>query len=272
MTKYLSSYKILLESKRGGIFLYITFLGTGTSIGVPMIGCDCPTCSSSDPKNRRYRSSIYIEIDNLKLLIDTPPEMRLQFLENNITEVNSILFTHAHADHIMGFDDIRAINRLQQEEIPCYGNQDTIKEIERIFDYIFNTSQIGGGIPRVILNTVNLTFKISNVTIIPLPVKHGELDILGYKIGEMAYITDCSHIPSSTMNLLSNIEVLIIDALRYKPHPTHMNIEEVLSIIDKLKVNKAYLTHLSHDLEHNNVNKKLPANVQLAYDKFRIKV
>lgn len=252
--------------------MYITFLGTGTSIGVPLVGCNCPTCSSSNPKNRRYRSSIYIEVDNLKLLIDTSPEMRLQFLENDITAVDSILFTHAHADHIMGFDDIRAINRLQKGKIPCYGNENTILEIKRVFNYIFSTSQIGGGIPHITLNTVNSTFEISGVPIVPLPVKHGKLDILGYKIGRVAYITDCSTIPFSTMDLLTDIDVLIIDALRYKSHPTHMNIEEALNVVNTLKVKSAYFTHLSHKLEHNTVNKKMPSNVQLAYDRLRIEV
>ncbi len=250
----------------------ITFLGTGTSHGVPLVGCNCSTCTSNDPRDRRYRSAIYIQLSDLSILIDTPPELRLQLLENKIRKIDAVLFTHPHADHLMGFDDLRAINRLQKEEIYCYGNKMTINRIENIFDYIFNQIQLGGGIPEVILRKVDASFRINNTSVIPLPVKHGKLDIFGYKIGELAYITDCSFIPKETFSLLSDIKVLIIDALRYRPHPTHMNIEEALEVVDRLNVDRAYFTHLSHDLKHQKVNNELPSYVQLAYDGLQLEI
>ncbi|OCL27685.1 MBL fold metallo-hydrolase [Orenia metallireducens] len=244
----------------------ITFLGTGTSHGVPVIGCECPTCISEDSKNKRYRSSIYIEVDNTSLLIDTPPELRLQLLENNIRKVDAVLFTHPHADHLMGFDDLRGINRLQSSSIPCYGNKMTIEEIEKVFSYILNPIQIGGGIPQVTLHKVNTEFEINSNIITPIPVKHGGLDIFGYRIDKFAYLTDCSYIPENSFTLLEGIKLLVIDALRYRSHSTHMNIEEALKIADRLGVSKAYFTHLSHDLEYNKVNSELPDHVKLAYD------
>ena len=252
--------------------MQITFLGTGTSHGVPVIGCECATCMSDDFKNKRYRSSIYIELEDSSLLIDTPPELRLQLLDNNIRKIDAVLFTHPHADHLMGFDDLRGINRLQRSSIPCYGNSMTIKEIERVFSYIFNPIQIGGGVPEVTLHRVNTDFEIDGNIINPIPIKHGDLDILGYRIGKFAYITDCSYIPESSFALLDGIELLVIDALRYRPHSTHMNIEQALKVVNRLGVSKAYFTHLSHDLEHNKVNSELPDYVQLAYDGLKVEI
>ena len=248
----------------------ITFLGTGTSYGIPIVGCNCKTCKSKNPKNNRFRSSIFIQLPDVSLIIDTPPEFRLQLLQNNISDTDAILFTHSHADHLMGFDDIRAFNKLHNKTIPCYGNSKTIDRIKKAFNYIFNCDQIGGGIPEVSLKVINSKFKINQTDIIPLPVKHGQLDIFGYKINKMAYITDCSSIPDSTLNLIKDINVLIIDALRYKPHSTHMNIREAVNLIQTLDVNQAYLTHLSHDIEHEQTNSELPDNIQLAYDGLKI--
>lgn len=252
--------------------MHLTFLGTGTSHGIPIIGCTCPTCQSDNQKNKRYRSSIHINVADKDILIDTPPEIRLQLLNNHITNIDLILFTHAHADHIMGFDDIRAINRLKKAAIPCYGNEDTINRLRHVFDYIFNPVQIGGGIPQVTLNIKENKFTYQDIEITPLPVKHGKIEILGFKIGKMAYMTDCSYIPDSTLKLLKDIDLLVIDALRYKPHPTHMNLEEALEVIDNLQVNKAYLTHISHEIEHNELSKKLPENVYLAYDGLNVEI
>lgn len=255
--------------------MLVTFLGTGTSHGVPIVGCNCETCTSNNPKNQRYRSSIYVQTETgASILIDTPPELRLQLLRSNVTRVDAVLFTHAHADHIMGFDDIRALNRLQEEVISCYGNKDTINSIHQAFNYIFNYVQKGGGIPRVELHKIAplKPFFISGQSILPLPAKHGKLDVLGYKIGALAYITDCSFIPGSTTEVLQEIKVLIIDALRFKKHPTHMNIEQALKFIEKVGVKRAYLTHISHEIEHDKVSKILPDGVKLSYDDLKIEI
>lgn len=248
----------------------ILFLGTGTSHGVPMVGCKCPVCTSSISKNKRFRSAVYINTDNLSLLIDTPPELRLMLLEYQITAIDGILYTHPHADHLMGFDDIRAINRLTSRQIPCYGNHNTIQEINTVFPYINNALQKGGGLPEVFIKTVEKPFFIKNTKIIPLQVEHGLMKILGYRIANLAYITDCSHIPSSTMEKLDNLDLLILGALRYRKHPTHMNIEQALKVIKEIGVPRVYLTHISHELDHELVNYQLPDNIQLAYDGLEI--
>ncbi|AZO95393.1 MBL fold metallo-hydrolase [Halocella sp. SP3-1] len=250
----------------------ITFLGTGTSHGVPLIGCNCDICLSDDPKNKRNRSSVYIQFDDLNLLIDTPPELRLGLLKNNISQVDAVLYTHPHADHLMGFDDIRALNMINNKTMPCYGNNYTIKEIKTVFPYINHNIQQGGGIPDVRLITINSNFLIKDKEVYPLPVKHGKLDIYGYRIENMAYITDCSFIPEATFKQLKGIDLIILGALRYRPHSTHMNIEQAIKTIKKLNVSRAYLTHLSHEIEHNKVSRELPENIFLAYDGLIVEV
>lgn len=250
----------------------ILFLGTGTSHGVPLIGCDCDTCLSRDSRNNRTRCSIFIKEKDISVLIDTPQELRLQLLDNNITHFDIILYTHPHADHLLGFDDIRSVNRLTGKKVPCYGNKYTINEIKRVFPYIHDAVQKGGGLPEVSFHIIDRTLSFSGIEIIPLPVKHGKLDILGYRIGKMAYITDCSFLPDDTYKLLDDIELLIIAALRYKKHKTHMNIEEVINVIKTLNVPRAYLTHMSHDLEYNRLNYQLPDHIKPAYDGLRIEI
>ena len=252
--------------------MLIKFLGTGTSHGIPVVGCNCKTCTSNNPKNKRMRSSIFIQEKNNDILIDTSPELRLQMLANDITNIDLVLFTHAHADHIMGFDDLRVINWLKGESVPCYGNKDTMNKIRNIFDYIFDPLQVGGGIPQVTLNTIKSEFEYNNLLITPLEVKHGKLDVLGFKIKNMAYITDCSFIPENTFKKLKNIDLLIIDALRFEEHPTHMNLKEAIEVVKKINPKKAYFTHISHEMEHKETNKKLPENMELAYDGLILKV
>ncbi len=250
----------------------VTFLGTGTSHGVPVIGCNCKTCTSDDPRNVRNRASVHIKINKTELLIDTPPEMRIQLLKYNLKEIDAVLLTHTHADHIMGFDDIRGINWYQKKPLPVYGNLFSINEVKRIFSYIFNLKHLGGGIPQVNLSVVEGDFYVNHQKITPLPIYHGKRNILGYRINDFAYLTDCSKITQKTYQLLDGIDVLVIDSLRYKSHPTHMSVDEAISEIGKIGAKKAYLTHLSHRLEHNELINKLPANIEPAYDGLKIQV
>jgi len=254
------------------ILLEITFLGTGTSHGVPIIGCNCKTCTSEDSKNKRFRSSIYIKNAQKNILIDTTPDLRLQLLNNNITDIDLVLFTHAHADHIMGFDDIRAINRLNKADIPCYGNKETLEAIKRKFAYIFDDHHCKFAVPSVKLKEIDKALKFADLKITPLPVKHNHDTILGYKVNNMAYITDCSFIPKNSFEMIKDVDLLILDALRYKSHPKHFNIEQAIEVIRDLGVKRAYLTHISHEIEHNEVNEKLPQGIQLAYDGLKLKV
>lgn len=250
----------------------ITFLGTGTSHGVPIIGCNCKTCISNNPKNKRFRSSIYIKNSDKNILIDTTPDLRLQLLKNDITDIDIVLFTHAHADHIMGFDDLRAINRINKADIPCYGNKETLDALKRKFTYIFKDHHCKFAVPSVKLIEIKDGLEFNNLKITSLPVKHNNDTVLGYKVNNMAYITDCSYIPEKTFKLIEDIDLLILDALRYKSHPKHFNIEQAVEVIKDLGVKRAYLTHISHEIEHNEVNEKLPEGIQLAYDGLKLRV
>ena len=245
----------------------LLFLGTGTSYGIPVIGCTCSVCSSPSPYNRRLRCSALIRYNGKNILIDTSPDLRTQCLTYNINRLDAILFTHHHADHLFGLDDIRIFNRLHQNKIPCFGPKDTTDMIYRNFDYIFKPPPLStGGIPQIDLHTIHQNFELFGKTIIPISVFHGTLPILGFRIGSFAYITDCSAIPEKSMVLLKNLKILVLNGLRYKPHAAHFSIEQAVSIIEELKPENAYLTHISHDVDHNNLATVLPGNVSLAYD------
>jgi phosphoribosyl 1,2-cyclic phosphate phosphodiesterase len=252
--------------------LDVTILGSGTSHGVPIIGCNCETCTSDNPKNNRFRSSIYIKTDVKNILIDTSPDLRLQLLNNEITDIDIVLFTHPHADHIMGFDDLRAINRINKSDIPCYGNKYTLEAIKKKFEYIFKDRHCRFSVPSVELNEIKGDLTFDDLKVTPLPVKHNHDNVLGYKIGKLAYITDCSYIPEVTMERLKEVDLLILDALRYKSHPKHFNINEAVEVIQKLNIKRAYLTHISHEIEHEKVNAELPEGIQLAFDGLQLKV
>lgn len=251
----------------------ITFLGTGTSHGVPMIGCECPVCSSNNPKNKRTRCSVYVETGNLKILIDTPPEMRIQMVREKISKVDAILFTHAHADHLFGLDDIRRFNDISKKPVPCYGNASTLATMRKTFEYIFKTPiQVGGGLPSVEQHEANSTFDIFGTKIIPIPVMHGRVPVLGYRINNFAYVTDCSVISDLSMNLLKNLDVLVLGVIRYEPHPTHLCISQGLEIIQKLKPKQTYFTHITHRLDYDETNRNLPEDVCLSYDGLKIEI
>ncbi len=249
----------------------ITFLGTGTSHGIPVVGCACPVCTSSDEHNRRTRASIWIRIETgeacRSILIDTATEFRLQAVRAGLNHLDAILLTHPHADHLHGLDDVRPLCS-PEHPIPVFGSKETLRELSRRFDYIFHPRQKGGGVPNLTLNTIlaGKPFWIHGIPILPFSVKHGKLDILGYRIGSFAYITDCSFIPEATYPLLEGLEVLVLGALRKRPHPTHFSIQEALKAAERLKPQRVYLTHLCHEVEHEAIKKELPPWVVPSFD------
>jgi phosphoribosyl 1,2-cyclic phosphate phosphodiesterase len=257
--------------------LKITVLGSGTSHGVPMIGCDCAVCRSSDPRDRRMRPSLRIELDGdpqspfaagvRSILVDTSTDLRAQALAHDVRRADAILFTHSHADHVMGLDDVRRFNHLQKGAIPCFGDAETLFDLRRMFSYVFDPpAGPSGGLPQLSLFTVAGAFSLGGVEVIPVPVLHGRRMILGYRVGAFAYLTDCSAIPGSSWPLLTGVRTLILDALRDRPHPTHFCVADALDVVARLKPERAYFTHICHDLPHAATCARLPAGVELAYD------
>ncbi len=246
----------------------IIFLGTGTSQGVPVIGSKEPVCLSKNPKDKRLRASVYVEIENTKLLIDCGPDFRQQMLRENLSHLDAILITHEHNDHIIGLDDVRPINFLQKKDMPIYGLPRVLNEIEMRFPYAFSEDKYPGTPSFDLFPVTTNVFSIQQVNIEPLPVYHGKLPILGYKIGDFAYITDVSEVPDSTQELIYNIPVLVIDALRKSPkHHSHFTLDEAIEFSQKIKAKKTYFTHISHRMGfYDEVEKELPWNMHLAFD------
>jgi len=245
----------------------VLVLGTGTSHGVPMIGCDCLTCTSTDPRDRRYRASILVQTDRASVLVDTTPDLRSQALAHNVRRVDVIVYTHSHADHVMGLDEVRRFNVLQRSAIPCYADERTLNDLRRIYAYIFDSeTPPGGGLPQVVMARIAGEFCVGPATFVPVPILHGSRTILGYRIGSFAYLTDCSGIPDPSWPLLDGVKTVVLDALRERPHPTHLSVKQALDVIDRLRPERAYLTHMCHDLPHAATCAQLPPDVQLAYD------
>ena len=246
----------------------VTFLGTGTSTGVPVVGCRCRVCTSTNPKNQRLRQSVSIEADGKHFLIDTTPDLRLQLLRHPIPRLDFVLFTHSHSDHLMGLDDIRPFNFRQREPIHAYTNAMTAKAVRRAFSYIWDDqSQIGGGKPQLELHEVDAPFTAGGIDITPIPVTHGDWTILGFRIGNFAYITDTNGIPDSSMKLLEGIESLALDGLRPAPrHPTHFVIAEAVECAQKIGARETWLIHLTHEVEHEEIEGALPEGIRLAFD------
>jgi phosphoribosyl 1,2-cyclic phosphate phosphodiesterase len=257
--------------------LKITLLGTGTSHGVPMIGCDCRTCRSTDPRDRRSRPSILIErldrgatefADAVRsILIDTSTDLRAQALAHDVRRVDAILYTHSHADHILGLDEVRRFNVLQKSAIAAFADAPTAASLRQTFSYIFDAgTPQGGGIPQIVLSTIAGPFSLGGIEIVPVPIMHGKRPILGFRFGPFAYLTDCSRIPDESWPLLTGVTTLVLDALRDRPHPTHFSVSEAIDAAARIGADRTYFTHICHDLPHAETCARLPAGVQLAYD------
>lgn len=246
----------------------VTFLGSGTSTGVPVVGCDCGVCRSDDPRNTRLRQSVLIEAQGLHLLVDTTPDLRAQLLRRPIPRLDAVLFTHSHSDHMMGLDDVRPFNFFHRRPVVAYANENTAKAIRRAFSYIWdNTTQEGGGKPQIDLRVVDEEFEHDGLPIIPIPVRHGEWTILGWRIGDFAYVTDTNGIPDASYALLEGVDVLAIDGLRRHPkHSTHFTIDEAIEAAKPIGARDTWLMHLSHDVDHASVEASLPQGFHLAYD------
>jgi phosphoribosyl 1,2-cyclic phosphate phosphodiesterase len=254
--------------RRGAVAARVTVLGSGTSHGVPMIGCDCNVCTSSDPRDIRLRPSIYVEIEGYaSLIVDMTPDFRQQALRHRIRRIDAVLFTHSHADHILGFDELRRFNTMQGGLIRAYANAEAWAVLKRSFYYAFDgLPRLGGGVPQVIDVDVTAPFAVDGVRIVPVPVWHGELPVLGFRMGGFAYVTDCSRIPDASWPLLEGVDTLVLGALRDEPHPTHFTVAEALDAIARIAPRCAYLTHMTHELGHATTSARLPAGVELAYD------
>ena len=246
----------------------ITFLGTGTSHGVPMIGCDCATCRSEDPRDKRLRTSIYVQMDDgTGVLVDAGPDLRQQALRHNIRRVDAILFTHGHADHIFGLDETRRFTGISRGPLPCYGDEQTLSDIRKTFSYVFDpATPRGGGLPELDLRLVDGPIRVGAHEVIPIPVLHGTRPILGLRFGSFAYLTDCSSIPEGSWPLLHNLDVVVLDALRHSPHPTHFSLSEATEAARRIAAGRTYFTHMCHDLPHAETNEALPQGLALAYD------
>ena len=254
----------------------LTFLGTGTSTGVPLVLCDCEVCTSSDPRDRRLRSSVLIRIDDQVILVDTSPDLREQLLVARPPQIDAILYTHAHADHTAGLDELRRYNILQSQRLPVWATGETANDLTRRFEYAFDHAfSFFGGKPDLDLNLIqpDQPFKIGATEITPIPINHGRLPILGFRIGNLAYVTDVKTIPESSLPLLEGLDTLVLTTLRQKEHVAHMNLEEALATIDRLQPRRAYLTHIAHELgQYTDVSATLPPDVTLAVDGLTIAI
>lgn len=249
----------------------LTFLGTGTSHGVPMIACDCRVCASPDPRNQRTRTSAFLEYGGKCVLIDTPQEHRIQAIRNRIQRVDALLLTHTHADHIHGLDDVRRYSQLYRKPVPCYGTPTTLDTIRRVFEYAFIETPKGGGKPQIDLHPIDegRPFPLFGIDVLPVPVWHGETPVLGFRFNDLAYVTDTNQIPPSSFERLKGLDVLVLDALRPRPHVTHYSLYQALDVVDRLRPKRAYFVHMTHDLDHEETNAWLSAmmeGVELAHD------
>jgi phosphoribosyl 1,2-cyclic phosphate phosphodiesterase len=255
----------------------LTFLGTGTSFGVPQIGCDCAVCRSSDPRDRRTRSGAVLQVDGGNILLDTPPELRLQLLAGGFTSIDAVVYTHEHADHVNGIDDLRIFTVRRRAALPIYGPPETLEHIRRSFNYIFDdavTAYEGTSKPSLELHPVEpgRPVGVAGIEMLPLAFRHGHLRVYGYRFGPLAYLTDVKAIPSAERAQLRGLDVSVINALWWRPHPTHLSISEAIETARELGARRTYLTHLTHETGHAALAAQLPSGVMPAYDGLTVEI
>lgn len=251
--------------------LQVIFLGTGTSMGIPTLGCPCDVCHSDDARDRRTRPSLLLRYDGHNVVIDTSPDFRVQMLREGVEQVDAVVYTHAHADHVLGLDDLRAYN-LRQGQIPLYASPETRAGILKTFHYVFGGATPNSTIPRLQMNDIGGRFELFGLEFAPLQVFHGEMEVLGFRFGPVAYVTDFSVIPKMSLERLEDLELLVLSALRDTPHPNHSTVENSVELARKLKPRRTCFTHMAHDLPHAATNERLPEGVELAYDGLKITV
>ena len=246
----------------------VTFLGSGTSQGIPVIGCSCSVCQSPAPEDKRFRASIVVTHDDgTQVLVDTTPDLRSQALAWKLTRVDAVVYTHTHADHIFGLDELRRFNQLKGAPITVYGDQRTLDDLTRIFDYAFSSPpELGLGVPRLVPALIDGPFDVGGTTWYPVPIMHGRRQINGYRIGDFAYLTDCSGVPDQSWPLLEGVDTLVVGALRERAHPTHFSLSEAVTAARRSGARQTWFTHMCHDLGHAETNARLPAGMALAYD------
>ncbi|AFS53265.1 MULTISPECIES: MBL fold metallo-hydrolase [Leptospirillum] len=245
----------------------VLFMGTGASTGVPMIGCDCSVCQSSDPKNERTRSSIMVRVDGKNILVDTSPDLRIQSLKNHIKRIDAVIFTHPHADHILGIDELRTFNFWQKEEIPVFADPETLGTVMKMFPYAFSEENRGGLTrPRLAPREIVGAMKINEIQVTPFPVKHGPVYNHALRLDDLVYLTDCNEVSDEGMEVMKGVDTLIIGAVLYEPHASHFGIWQALDLIERVQPRQAFLTHLSHRIDYNELTTRLPSGVQAAFD------
>lgn len=256
--------------------MLMTVLGSGTSMGVPSLACECRVCKSTDPLDKRTRPSVLLSRDGHNVVIDTSPDFRAQALRESVKRLDAIVFTHGHADHIFGFDDIRPFNMRQKSQLPVYASPETLETLRRTFSYAFDTKPAVSTIPEVALHPISGPFELLGAKITPVMLDHGGTPVLGFRIGSAAYLTDFSRLPEESKPLVRGLDDLVMDALRDTPHPMHLTVEQALEIVKELEPKRAWFTHISHELPHRETNERLKKagfpNVQLAYDGLKIEV
>lgn len=252
----------------------VIVLGSGTSHGIPMIGCECPVCTSDDPRDKRTRPSIWVKYKDVRFLVDTSPELRLQCLANGIREVDAVLFTHHHADHVAGLDDLRRFNWMTKKAVPCYGTERTLAGVRRMFSYAFEPA---GDSPhsRPQLELVPIgdaPFDVRGAQVLPIPLMHGPMPVTGFRFGRFGYCTDCNAVPDDSIDRLRGVEVLILDALRHDSHPTHLSLTEATALAERIGADSTYFIHMAHQLKHRETNDRLPQGMALSHDGLRLTI